>query len=98
MFIEQDNIINNQYKIIEKHNYGGMGKTYIAQDLSNNKKVILKVLVFREMENWKVLDLFEREVKTLSNLNHPHIPDYIDHFEIEESENIYYFLVQEYVE
>lgn len=98
MDLSSGTTINKRYKIIEKHNFGGMGQTFIAEDKKLKQKVILKALVFRDMENWKSFELFEREIKTLQNLDHPRIPRYYDHFEIHEKNNAYYFLVQEYVE
>lgn len=98
MQIETGLIIEEKYQILAKHNCGGMGKTYLAKDLLTKHTVILKVLIFTEMENWKSFDLFEREVKILKQLKHPNIPDYLHHFEIEEKDNVYYFLVQEYIE
>ncbi|MBN2440962.1 MAG: serine/threonine protein kinase [Spirochaetales bacterium] len=75
-----------------------MGKTYLATDNSSGKKVALKLLTFSDIDDWKILELFEREIKTLGAMDHPLIPDYLDNFRIEEGKDIYYVLVQEYIE
>ena len=41
--------------------------------------VAVKALSLRRMTNWKQLELFEREAKTLKSLDHPGIPKYIDY-------------------
>lgn len=98
MKVKPGTVINNRYKILNKHNFGAMGKTYIAEDLQSARHVIIKLMIFTEMEDWKTFELFEREVKTLKNLNHSNIPKYIDNFEIHEDEDVYYFLVQDLIE
>jgi eukaryotic-like serine/threonine-protein kinase len=91
-------LINNQYEIISFLGKGGMGKTYLATDRATGGKVALKLLTFRDINDWKVLELFEREIKTLAAIDHPLIPDYLDHFRINEGEDLSYVLVQEYIE
>lgn len=91
-------LVNNQYKIISFLGKGGMGKTYLATDINTGEKVALKLLTFSDIDDWKVLELFEREIKTLAALDHPLIPDYLDNFRIDEEKEIYYVLVQEYIE
>ncbi len=89
--------INEQYEVLTVIGKGGTGQTYLAGRLDSDIKVVLKVLTFSEMKEWKVLELFEREVKLLANMNHPFIPKYIDHFAIEYDNDVQYFLVQEYI-
>lgn len=91
-------ILKERYRIESKINHGGMGQTYKAVDLTDENTVAIKMLLFSQMTEWKTLDLFEREVNTLQNLNYPFIPDYIDDFKIEGKSDIAYFLVQEFVE
>lgn len=91
-------LINNRYKVMSFLGKGGMGKTYLATDTKTGKKAALKLLTFRDIDDWKVLELFEREVKTLAAIDHPLIPDYLDNFKIEEGKELYYVLVQEYIE
>ena len=88
-------IIHNKYVVESLIAKGGMGTTYLAKD--NSKEVVLKVLTLSEMNEWKTLELFEREAETLENINHPLIPDYIDYFTIENEKEIHYVIVQEYV-
>jgi eukaryotic-like serine/threonine-protein kinase len=93
-------IIAEKYQIITLLGEGGMGKTYSAISLENNQKVAIKVVSFLEITDWKILELFAREAKILSVLDHPFIPRYLDYFSMEndqESPQTFY-LVQELIE
>lgn len=83
------------YQITDILGQGGIGITYAAKELPTENKVALKVLSLQRMQDFKALDLFEREAKILSQLNHPSIPHYIDYFEIESENNSCFYLVQE---
>jgi eukaryotic-like serine/threonine-protein kinase len=88
-------IIAERYQIVDTLGQGGMGTTYEAIDLHNNQQVALKALSLRRLTDWKVLELFEREAKVLSQLNHPGIPQYLDYFQIDTAQDRQFYLVQE---
>lgn len=90
--------IKDRYLIKNKIGEGGMGKTYLAHDEQENIDVVVKILHFQRAEDWKVIELFEREAKVLKSLDHPYIPDYIDSFHEDSDSDRNYYLVQEYVE
>lgn len=75
--------------------HGGIGITYQAIDLQNNNLVAIKTLSLRRMTDWKALELFERESKILSQLNHPGIPQYLDYFQVETESDRSFYLVQQ---
>ncbi len=56
--------------------------------------VAVKALSLRRMTDWKQLDLFEREAKTLKSLDHPGIPKYIDYLSEDTEKDRGFFLVQ----
>ena len=62
---------------------GSFGTTYACERPDVGDEVALKVLTLREMRDWKALQLFEREAKTLKGLSHPAIPAYVDYFEVD---------------
>ncbi len=68
-------LVAERYRIAGLLEHSGVGITYQAQDLNSGKPVVLKVLSLRQMDDSKALELFEREVQILSQLNHPAIPD-----------------------
>ena len=90
-----EKIIANRYKIIKILGQGGYAITYEAKDLQTNQIVAIKELSLRQISDWKVLDLFEREAKILALLNHPKIPKYLDYFQVDIPDNRYFYLVQE---
>ncbi len=86
-------MISSRYRIEELLGSGGAGQTYRATDLTHQREVALKELSLVQVEEWKAVELFEREASVLANLEHPNIPAYIDHFHEEEGTRLY--LVQE---
>lgn len=88
-------IIAERYRIVDTLGQGGIGITYEAEDLHNSQRVALKALSLRRISDWKVLELFEREAKVLSQLNHPGIPRYLDYFQVDTPQDRQFYLVQE---
>jgi serine/threonine protein kinase len=50
------------------------------------------------MNEWKMLELFEREARVLSQLDHPAIPRYLDYFQIDRDRDRDFYIVQQLVE
>ena len=90
-------VIGDRYRIVAPLGQGGMGTTYEAEDLTNYQRVAIKALSLRQIREWKVLELFEREARVLANLEHPAIPKYLDYFPIETPDNRRFYLVRELV-
>ncbi|MFZ1945929.1 MAG: protein kinase [bacterium] len=59
--------------MIEKVGAGGMGEVYRAQDTRLGRDVAIKVLSPHLAATPEVRARFEREARTISQLNHPHI-------------------------
>src|SRR4028118_328900 len=92
---QSEKIIAERYRILGKLGQGGVGITYAAVDLNSNQKVALKALSLRLTTEWKKIELFEREAKTLSGLNHPGIPRYIDYFQVDTSQDRCFYIAQQ---
>ncbi|MEC4894117.1 MAG: serine/threonine-protein kinase [Oscillatoria sp. PMC 1051.18] len=90
-----EEIIAQRYRIVTPLGTGSAGTTYEAEDLSNYRRIALKALRVNQIRDWKTLELFEREAKILANLNHPHIPKYLDYFEAYTGSDRQIYLVQE---
>jgi serine/threonine protein kinase len=88
-------IIAERYRILDTLGQGGVGITYQAQDLQTGEQVALKALSLRRMADWKVLELFEREARILSQLNHPAIPRYIDYFQVDAQSDRSFYIAQQ---
>ncbi|MBE9012103.1 serine/threonine protein kinase, partial [Pseudanabaenaceae cyanobacterium LEGE 13415] len=87
-------IIHPRYKILETLGQGGIGTTYKAEDLETKQCVAVKVVSLRQTSDWKTLDLFEREVRVLKQLDHPGIPQYLDSFEVDTEDDRLFCIVQ----
>jgi predicted Zn finger-like uncharacterized protein len=90
-------IIQNRYQVEAVLGQGGMGTTYKAFDVTTQQTVAVKLLHFSRIQEWKALEMFEREARLLQQLNHPRIPAYVDYLSIETSSDIQFLLVQEYI-
>ena len=61
------------YEVTAKIGEGGMGEVYQARDTKLDRDVALKVLPEQVAADSDLKQWFEREAKTISSLNHPHI-------------------------
>jgi serine/threonine protein kinase/Tol biopolymer transport system component len=61
------------YEVTSPLGAGGMGEVYRARDTRLGRDVAIKVLPQHLSSNPEVRARFEREAKTISSLNHPHI-------------------------
>src|SRR5215468_3802598 len=61
------------YEILSSLGSGGMGEVYRARDTRLERDVAIKVLPAHLSSDPVRKQRFEREAKTISNLNHPHI-------------------------
>ncbi len=61
------------YEIVSAIGAGGMGEVYKARDTRLDRTVAIKVLPAHVAADLESKQRFEREAKTISSLNHPHI-------------------------
>ncbi len=63
----------SHYRIIEKLGSGGMGDVFLAQDVSLDRKVAIKMLPARSIGNEQAKRRLFREAKAAATLDHPNI-------------------------
>lgn len=90
--------IAGRYVIIRELGAGGQARTYLALDEHTEREVVVKQLHLAHLENWKAIELFEREGEVLSQLDHARIPSYLGAYHEEEAEVARFLLIQEYLE
>ena len=84
----------SHYRIVSKLGAGGMGEVYLAEDLTLDRRVALKVLSPALAQDPARLERFQREAKAVAALNHPHI---VTIYSVQEADGIR-FIAMELVE
>lgn len=90
-------VIADRYDIARVLGEGSSARTLLCSDLHEDRLVAVKELHFARLDDWKFLELFEREASMLSRLEHPGIPEVYDYFEGEGDATTFY-IVQEFIE
>lgn len=85
------------YQIEKELGEGGFSQTLLARRTADQQACVLKVLSLKRSQDWKAVELFEREAKVLRHLDHPGIPDFYDSFNLSQDHESFFFLVQEYL-
>ncbi len=88
-------ILADRYELKEKLGVGGMGSVYLAQHITLEKLVAIKVLHTEYARKPDLVQRFLQEAKAASRIRHPHVID-ITHFG-QTDEGIVYFAM-EYLE
>lgn len=91
-------VLKGRYTIEQKIGEGGFAETYLGRDRQTGRSCVLKILSWKEIPDWKVIELFEREARVLSQMDHPQIPRFIEFFTDETGPETKIVLVQEYIQ
>lgn len=68
-------LVDETYEIERRLGAGAMGEVYVARHLKLNKRVAIKTIAPRISEDAGAIERFEREARTLAQLQHPGIVD-----------------------
>ncbi len=74
-------LIDGRYKIVKSLGHGGFAGTYLADDLTENKKVALKLPDLNQLGDPAVYERFKRELSIGKLLQHPDLTVAIDYSE-----------------
>ncbi len=91
----QDELLKYGYQVQTEIGKGANAITYRAHSLQTNQEVAIKVISLRQVRDWKIIELFEREAKVLASLNHPKIPKYINYLTIDTTTDRFFVIIQE---
>jgi eukaryotic-like serine/threonine-protein kinase len=83
-----------RYRIARKLGGGGMADVYLAEDQELGRRVAVKMLHSRYVNDDQFVERFRREATHAAGLSHPNIVSIFDRGEFDGS----YFIVMEYVE
>ncbi len=90
-----NDLIDGRYRLLGRLGQGSSGTTYAAEVLATGQTIALKELSLKGLQDWKKIELFEREARILKTLNHPAIPQYIDYFQVDTADNRWFYLAQD---
>lgn len=83
--------LEGRYRVAKMVGRGGMGAVFLAQDLTLERPVAIKVLPPEVSHDEKLVGRFEREARTAAKLDHPNI---IPIFAVESSGDLHYFVMK----
>jgi serine/threonine protein kinase len=93
-------LVGGRFEVVGLLGVGGQGRTWLARDTELGEEVALKELALGRVDDWKAVELFEREGNLLRALDHAAIPRYVLAFHDEpegQQGGARLFLAQEYV-
>ncbi len=90
--------LGERYDVLHELGRGSQASTFLGRDLSNNRFVAIKELAVSKVDDWKSIELFEREQKVLARLEHPGIPAFVDSLDIETNRERRFFIIQEFID
>lgn len=87
-------LIAERYFVQSVLGQGSSGITFAVEDIHTHQQYALKALSLKGIQDWKQLELFEREAQVLAQLDHRAIPQYIDYFQTDTDGNRWFYIVQ----
>jgi serine/threonine-protein kinase len=91
---QPEQVLSGRYRVLRKIGGGGMADVYLCEDLTLGRRVALKVLLSRFLDDPNFVERFRREAKAAAGLNHANLVSIYDWGEVDGT----YFIVMEYVE
>lgn len=80
---QRPELLKRRYAIVGRLGVGAQGETLEAEDRETGLRVAVKRFFVRGATSWKDVELAEREALVQQALDHPNLPKYIDHFEVD---------------
>src|SRR5688572_11797831 len=89
-------ILDGQYRILQKIGTGGMGSVYKAEQPEMNRMVAIKILHPKLANRKDLSSRFRREARAMSQLTHPNTVKVFMYGELEDDGSLY--IVMEFLE
>ena len=71
-------LLDNKYLVGQVIGRGGMGAVYSAQHVGTGRRVAIKVILPRLLDNPEAIERFRREARAAGSLRHPNVVDVTD--------------------
>ncbi|MCH9688389.1 MAG: serine/threonine protein kinase [Deltaproteobacteria bacterium] len=92
-------IIADRFEVVRVLGEGASARTLLCRERQQDRQVALKELHVAHLDDWKHLELFEREAKVLAGLRHHAIPQIFESLEQEDGDGRgSLILVQEFID
>jgi serine/threonine protein kinase len=89
-------VLDERYVIERELGHGGVGVVYLAQDRKlHDKRVVIKVLLDKSLDNAWVVQKFQQEKEALSRVDHPGVVGILDTGELPDGKP---YIVMQYVD
>ena len=72
-----------RYRLRKRLGRGAQGDTWLARDIARGVDVAIKRVSVRGATSWKAVELAQREAAALARLQHPNLPAFVEHFELD---------------
>jgi serine/threonine protein kinase len=86
---QPEQVLSGRYRVLRKIGGGGMADVYLCEDLTLGRRVALKVLLQRFLDDPNFVERFRREAKAAAGLNHANLVSIYDWGEVDGT----YFIV-----
>jgi serine/threonine protein kinase len=96
--MKEGTILKDRYTLLSRVGQGGTAVTWLAEDRETGGRVVVKLLSVGQIEEWKAVELFDREAGVLRGMHHEGIPAYVDCFRAGKGAHTLFALVQDHVE
>jgi serine/threonine-protein kinase len=91
---QPEQVVSGRYRVLRKIGGGGMADVYLCEDLTLGRRVALKVMLQRFLDDPNFVERFRREAKAAAGLNQANLVSIYDWGEVDGT----YYIVMEYVE
>jgi serine/threonine-protein kinase len=92
--VREGSTVDDRYRILQRIGSGGMADVWLADDTHLQRRVALKVLHSRFIQDSEFVERFRREAEAAAGLQHPNIVAVFDRGDVEGT----YYIAMQYLE
>ncbi|HEY2334986.1 MAG TPA: Stk1 family PASTA domain-containing Ser/Thr kinase [Solirubrobacterales bacterium] len=92
--VAQGSVVDGRYAILQRIGSGGMADVWLADDTHLQRRVALKVLHSRFVQDGEFVERFRREAEAAAGLQHPNIVAVFDRGDVDGT----YYIAMQYLE